>query len=455
MADRMADRTAHDTPNAVDVVVIGAGPGGTTTAARLAKAGRSVLLLERRTLPRFHVGESMLPPTNALLEQLGALDLVRQQGYVVKHGAEFSGGNSGKFGRIPFAGQGPGRHLSTFQVERAHFDQTMARFAQQCGATLVEGANVEDILTDGDTVVGVRYRVAGRTQEVRARHVVDAGGRASQIAHKFGLRRPIEGLRMVAVYRHLTGVDERNNPGYEGDIQIHGHADVWVWAIPIWPHTISVGAVMPQSVLRAGNAEELFTDHVAHAPRISARIRDTRPVGDVHVETDYCYYADTIAGPGWTLVGDAACFVDPIFSGGAFLAMTTGLRAADTVHEILAEPHRTAELANAYSNFYKTGYDVYARLIYAYYEYDYNLRPFLKAVGFDVAGDELADNKWLVRLLSGDFWTEQNVLTHRLREQSKWDTFAPFEPEWGCPFYEHINQAEMAEDEARLAASAT
>jgi FADH2-dependent halogenase/halogenation protein CepH len=441
----MTEHGEQDATADVDVVVIGAGPGGSVTAARLAKAGRSVLLLERRTLPRFHVGESMLPPTNALLEQLGALDLVRAQGYVVKHGAEFGGGRSGTYGRIPCTGQGEGRHLSTFQVERAHFDHTLARFARDCGAELVEGANVEDVLCAADgRVTGVRYRIDGRTVDVRARHVVDAGGRASKIAQTFKLRKPIDSLRMVAVYQHLGGVDEANNPGCEGDLQIHGHEDGWVWAIPIWPDTMSVGAVMPQAVLRAGDPAELFADHVARAPRITARIAGTFPKGELHIETDYCYYSDTITGPGWTLVGDAACFVDPIFSGGAFLAMTTGMRAAETVDAILAEPAREAELALRYSNFYKTGYDVYARMIYAYYEFDYNLRPFLKSVGFDLRGDELAENKWLVRLLSGDFWAGHNVLTARLREQSKWDTFAPFEPEWGCPFYEHLNEAERA-----------
>ncbi|MFC8845295.1 MULTISPECIES: NAD(P)/FAD-dependent oxidoreductase [unclassified Micromonospora] len=429
-------------PETVDVVVIGAGPGGAAAATQMARSGHSVLLLERRSLPRFHVGESLLPPTNALLERLGVLDRMKSQGYVIKHGAEFSGGRSGKFGRIPFSGQGPGRHPSTFQVERAHFDKTFTDYAQECGAHVLQEATVQKLLLDRDRVVGVRYDHGGAAHNVHARYVIDAGGRASKIAQTFGLRRTIDGVRMVAVYRHLTGLDERNNPGCAGDIQIHGHEDGWVWGIPIWADTISVGAVMPRSVLRAGDPEQLFQEHVSRAPRISARITGTRPTGELHVEADYSYYSDTITGPGWFMAGDAACFVDPIFSGGAFLAMTTGVRAAETVAQILAEPARAEELQHAYSNFYKTGYDVYARLIYAYYAFDYNLRPFLKSVGFDLAGDELASNKWLVRLLSGDFWAGQNELTHRLREQSRWDTFAPFEPAWGCPFYEHLNQQE-------------
>src|SRR4051794_38646586 len=114
----MAENTesAVQYPDVVDVIVIGAGPGGSTTATRLAQSGKSVLLLERRSLPRFHIGESMLPSMNAVCEQLGVFERVKAQGHVPKHGAEFSRATSGKYGRVPFTAQGPGRHHMTYQV---------------------------------------------------------------------------------------------------------------------------------------------------------------------------------------------------------------------------------------------------------------------------------------------------------------------------------------------------
>jgi FADH2-dependent halogenase/halogenation protein CepH len=433
----MTDRQSH--PDSVDVVVIGAGPGGATTATRLAQAGRSVLVLESRPLPRFHIGESLLPPTMALFERIGMLDRIRAQGFVPKHGAEFSG-PSGRFGRVPFDKQGPGRHPSAFQVERARFDKMLADAATESGARLIEEATVHDILREDGRVVGVRYQHEGTAYTVRAKYVVDAGGRASKIAKSFGLRHYVDRLRMVAVFRHFADLDESKNPGHEGDIQIGRHKDGWIWAIPIRKDVISVGSVMRREVLLEGDPAKLLDEHIQRVPRIVTRIEGTNP-GEVHVETDYCYYADTVTGPGWFLVGDAACFFDPIFSGGVLLATTTGVRAAETIDAILSEPGRAEDEQKAYSDFLKTGYDTYSRVIHAYYEHGYNIRPYLESIGMD--RDELRwyDNPWVVRLLSGDFWSKSEI-NELMRKESRWDTFAPFDYVLECPFYAELNAAE-------------
>ncbi|WP_026413626.1 NAD(P)/FAD-dependent oxidoreductase [Actinomadura oligospora] len=433
----MSDR--QGLPASVDVVVIGAGPGGAATASRLAQLGRSVLVLESRPLPRFHIGESLLPPTMALFERIGLLDTVRAQGFVPKYGAEFSG-PSGRFGRVPFDLQGPGRHPSAFQVERARFDKMLADFAQAAGATVIEEATVHDILQEEGRVVGVRYEHAGASHTVRARHVVDAGGRASKIAKTFGLRNHVDRLRMVAVFQHFANLDEGRNPGHEGDIQIGRHKDGWIWAIPIRKDVISVGSVMRREVLLEGDPAKLLDEHIRRVPRIVTRIEGTQP-GEVHVETDYCYYADTVTGPGWSLVGDAACFFDPIFSGGVLLATTTGVHAAEAVDGILSDPARTEELQKAYSDFLKTGYDTYSRVIHAYYEHGYNIRPYLESVGMDREELRWYDNPWVVRLLSGDFWSRSEI-NELMRKESRWDTFAPFDHVLKCPFYAELNAAE-------------
>lgn len=408
-------------PDTVDVVVVGAGPAGTTAASRLAQAGRSVLLLESRSLPRFHVGESLLPQTMPVLKELGVYDRIAEQGYVPKHGAEFIA-PSGHYKRIQFRNP-------AFQVERAHFDNTLTQFARESGATVLEEAPVHELVREGDRMVGVQYQHDGVTRTVRAEYVVDAAGRASKTAKSFGVRKPNERLRKVAVFHHLKGLDEEHNPGHAGDIQVGAHKDGWLWAIPIWPDTISVGAVTSQSVMRTSEPEEILKDHEARVERISQRIQGTEQIGDIHVESDYCYYSDTVAGDGWFMVGDAGCFFDPIFSGGVHLATSTGFVAAQTIDAILTDPGRTQELQDWYQNFYKTGYDANGRIVYGYYESTHNIAKLVQSVGLgdltDPRNHQLVQD--VTEVIAGDFWAQDNGFLKLLRQKSQWDTFAPFD----------------------------
>ena len=422
----------------VDVVVIGAGPSGSVAAMVLAESGRSVLHLERRNLPRFHVGESQLAYTGEMLRQLGLWEEALAQGYPLKRGAEFIFPN-GDFRRTNFEDQGPGRHPVSIQVERAHFDQFLATHAQKRGAELIENAMVQELLfDDSGRAVGVRYEKDGETVDVAARWVVDAGGRASKTASHFRTRKEIPWLRNVAVFRHYDDLDESQNPGWEGDIQVGGHADGWLWAIPIWPDVISVGAVMPASVLRQGSSPEAVLDeHIARVPRVVQRIKGATVRPGIHIESDYCYYSDQVTGAGWLMSGDAGHFIDPIFSGGTFLALLSGREAARTVDRLLDEPEREDELLLDYANLYKTGYDGYTRLISAYYESQYRLGAYLADKGFAIEGDQ-----WFARILSGDFWSNTNPFLNWLRDQKRWDTFAPYQRLNVCPVYPELDAAE-------------
>lgn len=418
-----------------DTIVIGGGPGGSTAAAELAMDGHSVLLLEKTEFPRFHIGESLLPYMAGLLDDMGVLEEFAANGYVPKHGAEFTDA-AGTFRRVSFADQGAGRHHTTFQVERAHFDEALLKRARKAGAVVKTAASVDDLLLDGERVIGVRYRHDGSRHEVRAPYVLDASGRSGKVAQTFGLRKKVDQLRMVAVYRHFTGLDEANNPGHEGDIQIGNHDEGWVWAIPIWSDTISIGTVMRKETFRQGTAEELFADHLSRIPRITQRLGDATPTGGVHVETDYCYLSEQLAGPGWYMIGDAGCFVDPIFSGGVYLAMTTGRHAARSVASALASPASDQELRDEYERFYKTGYDTYFRLIHRFYSFDFDFRSYRVQLPEDISERDVS------LLLAGDFWSASNAFARLLRSDRGADTFAPFEFTYGCPVYPELELQE-------------
>jgi hypothetical protein len=252
----------------------------------------------------------------------------------------------------------------------------------------------------------------------------------------FKARKIADRLRMVAVFKHFGGVDEATNPGVEGDIQIGSHEDGWVWAIPIRRDKLSVGTVTRPEVVQRLTAERVFDEHLARIPRIAQRVRGATALTELRGESDFTYYTETLAGPGFFVVGDAGCFVDPIFSAGVLLAITSGLRAGELTAELLAGKRTEPEANDLYTRFYKTGYDCYFRLIYAFYEHDFKIGKFLKSSGVWV------QPVWVARLLGGDFWSAKNALARHLRTISRYDTFAPYEPLHGCPVYPDLDRLE-------------
>lgn len=357
-----------------DVIVIGGGPAGSTAATVLSRASKSVLVLERDRFPRFHIGESMLTYTAAVLEELGLDGELAVTDFPVKMGAEFCSTGQDAI-RVDFQGQGEGRRLTTYQVERSAFDALLLNRAANYGAEVHYEAKVLSLVVQGDRVTGVTYDQDGEQRTVYAHRVLDASGRAGVIAKgHLNSRKVAQRLKMVALFRHFEGVDETTNPGYEGDIQVGGHADGWVWAIPIGPGKLSVGVVtQPDQLDGSASRDKIFEQFVARIPRIRQRIAGPVTAGPIHAETNFSYYSDQLSGPGFLVVGDAGCFIDPIFSAGVYLAVCTGKRAAELTVRALDGELAEDVAAQDYTRFAKTGYDSYFRLVYAFYDHQFRL----------------------------------------------------------------------------------
>jgi flavin-dependent dehydrogenase len=326
-----------------DAIVVGGGPAGSTVATTLVRAGRSVLLFERERFPRFHVGESLLPFALPVFDRLGVHEKIRAAGFQPKYGAHFWNEETGSTRPVVFAEARDERHPMAYQVKRSEFDEILLRHAASCGAEVREGETVERVLFEGDRAVGIRSRPgAGAPTEHRAKVVVDASGQEALLPRQLGMRSFDPKLKRAAIFAHYEGIQwpESNRPG---DILLPIDRGIWYWIIPFSDGTCSVGAVFDPAVVRfpeGSSLEERFDGLIARSARMPGLLAGARRGSKVYGLSDYSASSRRLAGDGWVLVGDAAVFLDPVFSTGVFLAMVTGERAALAVDRALGRRGR-------------------------------------------------------------------------------------------------------------------
>lgn len=355
-----------------DVVVIGSGPGGSTTAALLAKRGHHVVVIEKERFPRYHIGESLVPGLHPIFAELDASDELENAGFRKKYGITMLWGRNREPWSVDFAEAGKaGQYDYIYQVKRAEFDNVLMRQARIHGACVIEEANVTDVIFEEDRCVGVRHTVNGSDQvsEIRARMVVDASGQARVLGRRLKLVEWHDDLKNVAMWSYFQG--HLTYPGRAaGNILVENMPDGWLWFIPFSDNTVSVGWVSPATEVAKTpmSPHDLLEEKIADSVEVSRMLAPARRAGGIRTTRDWSYTCRRFGGPGYLLVGDAAAFVDPLFSTGVMLAMKGASTAAENISTILAEPVRETELTGNYEDSYRKFLDVVISIVRYFYE---------------------------------------------------------------------------------------
>jgi flavin-dependent dehydrogenase len=356
-----------------DILVVGGGPAGSVTAALLAQEGMPVRLLESQRFPRYHIGESLTPSTRVVLELAGAADALDAAGYQVKRGGVIQWGQdtwtidwSTLFGA----------DVRTWQVDRATFDTLLLENAVKKGVQVQHGI----------TARNVTFTAGGRPSTVRCTSqdgtpltvdgfgtLIDATGRAGLLSVRhFRSRRPHEFFRNVAIWGYWTGA--RLLPGTpEGGINVVSSPKGWYWIIPLAGDRASIGMVTHKDTFARerrshGSLDALYHALIAESATVSDLVTGAGYQPHARVEADYSYVADRFSGPGHLLIGDAACFLDPLLSTGVHLALYGGMVAA----ACLASAHRgeitEAEGLRFFEHAYRRAYTRMLALVSSMYE---------------------------------------------------------------------------------------
>ena len=354
-----------------DVIVIGGGPAGSAAATMLARKGWQVTVLEREKFPRDHVGESLLPASIPVLEELGALPAVESAGFLPKYGATMVWGS----GDAPWSWyfkETSQRYPHSYQVWRPQFDQILLDNAKAQGVTVLEGHHVTEVIFDGGEAVGVEFTSAnGETGEGQARFIVDASGQSTLLARHLESKEWDPFFQNLAVYAYFTGAKPLPEPD-QNNIFIESYRYGWLWTIPLHTGRSSVGVVVDsktgQEGIQQNGAKAFLEAQLAQSSLTRAMLEKAKMDSEPAVVMDWSYTAGKMYGPGYILAGDAACFVDPLFSSGVHLALMSGVLAAAYVTTALNTPSMAEEAGEVYQELYLKEYNQFremARLFYS------------------------------------------------------------------------------------------
>jgi flavin-dependent dehydrogenase len=351
--------------NSCEVLVIGGGPAGSTIATLLAQRGRDVLMLEKSRHPRFHIGESLLPMSMPMFDQLGVTEKIKRIG-MVKLGAEFVSPWHGAPVMIDFNDAWDNTWPSAYQVRRDEFDEILFMNAAEKGARVIQECKVTDIkFRPGEEALVNAVNKDGQAQRIRARFVVDASGRETFLANHFGMKHRNKKHNSAAIFGHFSGT-KRLEGEVEGNISLFWFDHGWFWFIPLADGNTSIGATCWPYYMktRKTDTSQFLLDTIALCPALAERLKDAKLVSPVTATGNFSYLSERSSGENYILLGDAFAFIDPVFSSGVFLAMNSSFVGADTVETCLDKPREAAHALKKFDKAMMHGPKVFSWFIY-------------------------------------------------------------------------------------------
>lgn len=371
-----------------DCVVLGAGPGGCAAAALVAEQGHSTLLIERDKLPRFHVGESLMPEAYWIFERLGIVHELDQLGFTRKNGVQFVSSSGKESMPFIFADHDDRASNESWHVQRDKLDKLLFDTAFNRGATCIDQTRVLDIEIKKKGQHKVTVQTAeGKEQEIVSKVVIDASGQSSLIANRLQLKEYYEDLKKSAIWGYFDNAERAGGKNPEVTCILHTESkDAWFWYIPLGDGTVSVGVVGDNDFLlkRGGSPQKTFETEVNNCPGIKRRLRDATQSsmeghkGRFNVAKEFSYRTKQQSGDGWVLVGDAGGFIDPIYSSGVYLALWSGMKAGEAVAEGLGKNDLSAKQLGNWTKDYEAGVSQIRKLVRAFYNKDFSFAGFMK-----------------------------------------------------------------------------
>ncbi len=348
-----------------DVLVVGGGPSGSTIAALLAERGEQVVLVEKERHPRFHIGESLLPFNLPLFERLGVAKEIEAIG-MPKYGAEFVSVDHNRTSGFEFANAWDKGYPYAYQVRRSEFDHILLNNAAAKGATVIEECRITEVAfpPEGGAIATGRD-AGGGVRRWRAKFLVDATGRDTLLATRFDIKNRNPRHASAAIFGHFTGA-RRATGKAEGNIVLFWFEHGWYWFIPLADGTTSVGAVCRPQYFKSRNTDlrEFFMATIALCPPLAERLKDATLVSPVTGTGNYSYRSTRMMGKSYIMVGDAFAFIDPMFSTGVYVAMSSAFLGADVVTACLHEPKRAARAFREFDAKIRRALDAYSWYIY-------------------------------------------------------------------------------------------